>query len=50
VRECTHLYTTDPHFTTRHSQLSLPDLIIAFPKPTSPMLPFTPNSGPVLVK
>jgi predicted nucleic acid-binding protein len=49
VRECTHLYTTDPGMIKRKTQLSIPDLKIVFPKPNVPTLDFSPP-GPVLLK
>jgi len=50
VRECSHLYTTDPGMIKRRTQLSIPDLNIAEPKPSVEMLAFDPPPGPVLVK
>lgn len=49
VRECSHLYTTDPGMMKRKTQLSIPDLEIIFPKPNAPTLNFPPPS-PVLMK
>jgi predicted nucleic acid-binding protein len=49
VRECTHLYTTDPGMMKRKTQLSIPDLQIVPPKPTAGVLNFAPV-GPTLVK
>jgi predicted nucleic acid-binding protein len=48
VRECSHLYTTDPGMMKRQKQLSIPDLKIVPPAPTKPTLDFAPL-GPVLV-
>ena len=44
VRECSHLYTTDPGMMKRKTQLSIPDLQIVFPKPNRPTLNFEQQS------
>jgi predicted nucleic acid-binding protein len=48
VLECSHFYTTDPHFTTRKNQLKLKGMKIAEPRPLSPQLSFA-AASPLLV-